>query len=90
MVNGFRERRTTMLRQKVERYELSVSNPECEKLNFIREYESEEEALNAYDIASGISGCKVKLYKTSYTRILHSEFAGVHYAEERKLIKSNN
>jgi hypothetical protein len=79
-----------MLKQKVERYELSVSNPECEKLNFIREYKSEEDALNAYDIASGISGCKVRLYETSYTQILHSEFADRHYAEERKLIKSNN
>lgn len=79
-----------MLKQNVERYELSVSNPECDHFNFIREYKNEEDALNAYDIASGISGCKVRLYKTSYTQILHSEFVGVHYAEERKLIKSNN
>ena len=77
-----------MLKQKVERYELSVSNPECDKLNFIREYKSEDDALNAYDIASGINGCKVKLYKTSYTQILHSDFVGAHYEEERKLIKS--
>jgi hypothetical protein len=79
-----------MYKQHAMRYELFVDNKECEMLNFGREYKTEEEAMDAYNVAAGLNGCRVRLYETSYYFTPCSELFDRRYIEQRKLIKKNH